>query len=1305
MGARIVDGFTTYGSGQTSISTLNDSSGLGYLAATSKTSSSSPGTVSASGGEGDSVDTDWTILAIKPATPVPVLPTPTIMDNLPLTMQQVSASTTGAFTYTVPSGGTNTLEVVMMCMNRGGDLAPTATQNGKIFSPFVHIEGTVDRCTWYYAYLANPSSGTFRVNFQNVTYADFIVFTLQGAEQVVPDDPSSVSNAVALTATTSIVTTVANDFLLSMGARLTGIFNVYGPGQSEIANLSDTGGLGYIGATWKAAATGPNTETTSGGSTNSNNTDWAMVGFKPAPATTTNTIYCAKVDDGSHNEYSFANNTWTMYDKKGTRYLYGSDDTGRMYDTTTSTSTKTYRWVLQEVRDANNNYVKYTYLRDGNVLYPNKITYTGYNTTDGPFAITFATSTRPDVRVTDDAGFVATTSSRISQITTAVNGTNVRQYNLSYTAGNNGYRSLLSGVGQIGWDDNGVLATTSTTTFSYLNSVSQFYAPANLRVANSAYVVADANGNGENDTTVIYSGGAHVWTDNAFAGVTPTVPAGVYWAVSTSTSDNYTPQEQGVRLIDTNADGKPDLIVGYKNGSTETFAEYLNQYSATTSSYSWTSTSTWLGSIPHFGVASGSNYITTGIFGDVNGDGLPDYLTNAPGFEDKASYLSNGKGGWDKSVSTFIPQQAFPSSGPTASNSQLTDVNGDGLDDWSYSDGVNTYVLINNGSGWNTSPDPYWTLATSSLYSNGGNYYDRGIRFIDINGDGLPDMVRAYQNPSGGNTCSGAEIADVKAVFLNTGHGWATSTAYTLPSYITYCGGNNTFTHNEYVNFNGNGQLNQDVLSTVANSKGGTVSVTYAPTGGSSSNGNLPISLLTTSQVVTNDGRGNYATTTYSYAGGELYLASGPRNRKFAGFQISTTTAPDSVTATYYNQGDNVYSPYGERSDGYGQINHPSRQDVFDLSNSIMQRTFYRWDTIAHGLSTFVGLGRQMTESYAPDGTHRDKATNYSYSSTTDDLIQQIDYGEVTGNSDGTLADTGTDARTTNYYYTSSSSVNMSVPIEKTLFDYNSSTSSDEKVYYDSLPFGQVNVGNSTRQEDWISGTTYASTTKTYTAYGLVATSTDRNGNATSYVYDANNLYAATTTNPLLQKTQAYYNLANGKIKQSTDPNSRLTKNIFDGLGRLTEVDQSSTSTPSAYATSTTYVYSDSTSTPSMIHRADYLTGSSIIDTYDYYDGFNRLIQERKQSPISGTFIAFDKKYNQVGLVASSSLPYFSTGSGNTTATRVSNLYTNYLYDPLQRPLTISNIVGTTTNAYAKWTTTTTDANGHITADSGQIDT
>jgi YD repeat-containing protein len=269
----------------------------------------------------------------------------------------------------------------------------------------------------------------------------------------------------------------------------------------------------------------------------------------------------------------------------------------------------------------------------------------------------------------------------------------------------------------------------------------------------------------------------------------------------------------------------------------------------------------------------------------------------------------------------------------------------------------------------------------------------------------------------------------------------------------------------------------------------------------------------------------------------------------------------------------------------------------------------------------------------------------------------------------------------------------MVVPIEKTLFDNSGATSSDEKLYYDSLSLGSVNVGNNTRTEDWISGTKYASTTKTFNSYGLVATSTDRNGNATSYVYDSYNLYVATTTNPLLQKTQAYYNYANGKAKQTTDPNNRLTKNLFDGLGRLTEVDQSSTTTPTTYATTTTYAYTDSSTPPSTIHRADYLGPSATVDTFDYYDGLNRLIQERKLSQTSNIYVATDRVYSQSGQLASTSLPYFSSGSSFTSPTTVSNLFTNYTYDALQRITKTANAVGNTTNTYYQWKTTTVDPN------------
>ena len=59
-----------------------------------------------------------------------------------------------------------------------------------------------------------------------------------------------------------------------------------------------------------------------------------------APAASSTSVYRARVDE-SGNSYTFSGNSWTVYDKKGTRYLFGSDDTGRQYDTAAATSSKT----------------------------------------------------------------------------------------------------------------------------------------------------------------------------------------------------------------------------------------------------------------------------------------------------------------------------------------------------------------------------------------------------------------------------------------------------------------------------------------------------------------------------------------------------------------------------------------------------------------------------------------------------------------------------------------------------------------------------------------------------------------------------------------------------------------------------------------------------------------------------------------------------------------------------------------------------------------------------------------------------
>jgi hypothetical protein len=223
----------------------------------------------------------------------------------------------------------------------------------------------------------------------------------------------------------------------------------------------------------------------------------------------------------------------------------------------------------------------------------------------------------------------------------------------------------------------------------------------------------------------------------------PTPPG--YWGfLETTFCLGYRPAEAGFRFVDVNADGKADYVEGDYNYTTgmQNDNASINTYTAT-SGYGWNGSAT--GTIPYFAIdGSGSIHgMTTGLFGDINGDGLPDYegATGASGsglggFD--TTYLGNGSL-WDSGTSTiFTPKQELPAGTPTVTDSQLIDINGDGLGDWVYG---NTYVLLNTGTDWESTPSSQWTIATSTLYlvpaSSPAKYYDRGIRFVDINGDGL----------------------------------------------------------------------------------------------------------------------------------------------------------------------------------------------------------------------------------------------------------------------------------------------------------------------------------------------------------------------------------------------------------------------------------------------------------------------------------------------------------------------------------------------------------------------------------------
>ena len=142
-------------------------------------------------------------------------------------------------------------------------------------------------------------------------------------------------------------------------------------------------------------------------------------------------------------------------------------------------------------------------------------------------------------------------------------------------------------------------------------------------------------------------------------------------------------------------------------------------------------------------------------------------------------------------------------------------------------------------------------------------------------------------------------------VFLNTGHGWATSTAYSLPGPAVTAFDNDPYTwegdiaHNEYANFIGNGQMAQDVMSSVIYPKGGSSTVTYANSTQTGLNPQLPYELLVAASVINHDGRGSNEETDYSYTGGLQYLPSYAQDRKFAGFASVTESRSDRKTITY----------------------------------------------------------------------------------------------------------------------------------------------------------------------------------------------------------------------------------------------------------------------------------------------------------------------------------------------------------------------------------------------------------------------
>lgn len=723
--------------------------------------------------------------------------------------------------------------------------------------------------------------------------------------------------------------------------------------------------------------------------------------------------------------------------------------------------------------------------------------------------------------------------------------------------------------------------------------------------------------------------------------------------------------DNGVRLYDVNGDGLPDIVRADGHGNTV----YLN------TGYGWTHDPSWdvFFNFSEDFTSNNSLFIKdNGVhLEDVNADGFSDLLLSEAIYyidQDRQIFLNYGKG-WESNPLAIDPQLPVDGLiGPGGSDAgvRFADRNADNVIDllqygpgsWEGGSGsVVPNVYRGELEGFNVSSLSLPQDTHFSAGNSAGNVIDAGIRMADINGDGIYDILRGTTIKLPGPCCS---YGDKKEVYLST---------YKKP----------------------------DLLTGITLPTGGSFRVTYKPTGqeekspGVRAHGALPMVIDVVASIASNDGLGNYGTTTYNYKDG-FYSFQDSHNRRFGGFSEVTETDPLGNThTTFYHQGNSTNSAKGEYDDHVSKIGRPYRLEVRDSASNLLERITQKWDKVDKGNGRNQVLLKEKTHTLFGGGNTHAKATAYTYD-TVGNITQKVLYGEVSASDDGTFSDIGTDKITTGYGYaydTNQKVLGSPVIINTT---NQSSVKESETIYvYDNLSFGLVSKGNPTQISRWRSGSTYANENITYNSYGQRATTTNPRNYSTGIVYDDYSLYPKSTTNAKGQITQYLYNIGVGKVKRHTDPNGKVVENDYDGFGRITAFRGPDPET-GTLTTLASYTYTD-TPLSGAENKTRFLGGGLSQEFILYKDGFGREIQSRESAENSPYFIVRDRTYNTRGELASASLPYPGLYQAKSSPLPLSNIQSFYTYDALGRPVSISTSQGTTTHAYNGQHVTVTDTN------------
>ncbi len=265
------------------------------------------------------------------------------------------------------------------------------------------------------------------------------------------------------------------------------------------------------------------------------------------------------------------------------------------------------------------------------------------------------------------------------------------------------------------------------------------------------------------------------------------------------------------KLIDVDGDGLVDFVRAYRNaGGTSVQKTWLNTGSGWAENVDYK---------PPFVIEDKKDDITRGEFADVDGDGLPDFVRayrQTNGTSIQKTWLNSGSD-WVEDVG-YKPPFVIEDKKDGVRRGELIDVDGDGRIDFlrAYRNAGGTSVQkvwLNTGSDWVESVG----YKPPFVIEDKKDDLRRG-ELADVNGDGLPDFVRAYRQSNG---------TSVQKVWLNTGSGWAEHVGYKPPFVIEDKKDN--LRRGEIADVNGDGL--PDFVRAYRQSNGTSVQKTWLNTG------------------------------------------------------------------------------------------------------------------------------------------------------------------------------------------------------------------------------------------------------------------------------------------------------------------------------------------------------------------------------------------------------------------------------------------------------------------------------------------